>query len=530
MNGLAGRQAHRILRTVAVLATAVLAGCQFLGSPPPQSTAGATPTGEAGATLTVPADQPVGPIGGQPGEQPGAGPTPEPGLPEPTRAPGFAPGTVIFEQVVNIEAVTGAPAELQFDAGPDQAIRIDATLFGGSVDYEMIVADKYGNYLATLRARPGQQSQAISEFNLPFEGPYRLVLSPVDGSGTVKVTVTALGPPSGGGVLEGIPASADAAVNEEAVFHTYRFTLQEGATVTLLAEAEESGSPDLRLSLYGPDGRFVSEADDIAPPANLNAALSRFIAPLTGTYTVIVSNYGTGTGDYTFSITSDTEVPQAEGTADVLYDNPYRAAFVNQSALSLTFDGTIGDILQITVTEPTAALDVDIYLYSPFNQIIAYAVSNLAGSGEALNEVQLPYTGRYRLELRPIGDGEATFTLSRLSVERLTGGGLFGDGGSQTLPGVFTAPNVFHYFQFQAVAGDRITLQVDSTSAAGVDIGFAIIGPSGEQLVFEDDGRNDNVKDPEMIRYFVHQTGMYTVIVYTFNGLNGTYDLEFLRE
>jgi hypothetical protein len=36
---------------------------------------------------------------------------------------------------------------------------------------------RIGNYLATLRARPGRQSQAIAEFMLPFEGPYRVLLS-----------------------------------------------------------------------------------------------------------------------------------------------------------------------------------------------------------------------------------------------------------------------------------------------------------------------------------------------------------------
>jgi hypothetical protein len=341
--------------------------------------------------------------------------------------------------------------------------------------------------------------------------------------------VTALGPASGGGQWQNeLPITSSTGLAEEGVFHTFQFALLEGETVTISAQADQNGAPDVRLSLYGPDGRFIAEADDIAPPADLNASLPHFIAPLSGTYTAIVSNYGPTTGEYTFSVTSDTEVPAAEGAPDVAYDSPYRAAFVNQDILGVTFDATVGDLVQISVTDPTPLLDVDIYLFSPFNQIIAFAVDNQAGQG-GRSTSSVPIHGRYRLELRPIGDGEASFALMRLPIEQITGGGSFGDQPSQTLSGVFAAPNVFHYYQFNATAGDQITLRVASTGT-GIDIGFAIIGPSGEQLVFADDGQGSNPRDPELLRYEVRQTGTFTVIVYTFGSVGGAYDLEYLRE
>jgi hypothetical protein len=347
----------------------------------------------------------------------------------------------------------------------------------------------------------------------------------------VRVTVTALGPPSGGGIVGETPYSANALISDSAVYHTYQFSLGVGETVTIAARANVPGAPDLRMSLYGPDGRFISEVDDTSPPTDLDAVIPGFIVPVAGQYTAIVSNYGDALGAYIFSITSDAEPPQAEGAPDMLYDSSYRAALADQSALALTFDGTVGEIVRIDVTDPTPALDVDIYLISPFDQIIAYAVGNTAGQGESLNEVQLPYSGRYRLELRPLGTGEASFAISRQPIDLLTGGGLFGDEPSGTRSGVFNAANVFHYYQFNATAGDSVTLTVTSAEdAEDIDIGFALLGPDGHQLAFADDSTGDRPNDPSLSDFEVRQTGTFTVVVYTFNGASGAYDLSFQRE
>ncbi len=497
------------------LALMVILACQFGGVAQLQPSA--TPQQLAPTPLPV-----------LPGEVTSTPSGPPPG---PTSAAGYAPGAVIVEQALNLNASQGGPVEVAFEAIAEQVIRIEAARFGGAVDYEMALVDQFGNYLATLDAHVGRDIETLTEFTLPFHGTYQLVLTPIDGVGTVNVRVTALGPPSGGGVIDEVPYSANGLISNPEVYHTYQFPLAEGDTVTIAARANVAGAPDLRMALYGPDGRFIAEVDDLDPPTDLNAVLPGFIAPLTGTYFAIVSNYGDAIGAYIFSITSDTEPPQAAGGPDIVYDNPYRAAFADRSTLAATFDGTVGDILRVDVTDPTAGLDVDIYLFSPFNQIIAYAVSQGAGEGEAISEVQLPYTGRYRLELRPIGSGQATFTLTRLPLEALTGGGLLGDGASATRSGAFTAPNTFHFYQFSAVAGDRITLRVTSAEdARDLDIGFALLGPSGRQLAFADDSDGNQPSDPALVDFEVRQTGAFTVVVYAFTEAAGAYDLSFSRE
>jgi hypothetical protein len=482
----------------------------------------------------TPPTQPALPM---PSETPLAGETPalEPsevlGTPTPTEAPSLAAGTVILDQTSQLDAQQGGRVELSFESNASQVIRLEANLLSGALDYSLHLVDKFGNFIASLEPGISQRVQSINEFTLPYQGSYRVYLIPVDGSGSVQVVVTALGDATGGGLLEGTDSSLEAVMNNEGVYHTYQFRLKAGEVVSIAARADVNGAPDTQLALYGPDGRLVARSDDVSAPADLNAVLGGFIAPLDGLYTAIVSAYAGSTGSYTFSLTSDTVPPQAQGQPDVEYGRYYQAALFEGSSLSVTFDGQLGDVLRISVVDLSAELDVDMRLYSPFGQIIAYATGAGPGQGETLREVQLPYAGRYRLELVPAGSGNATFTITQLTVNELSGGGIFGDQPNGTLTGRFDAPNVFHYYQFNATAGDRITLRVTSTSERGqLDIGFALLGPDGLQAVFVDDSDSDNPLDPSLIRYEAVETGTYTVVVYAFGDASGSYELSYIRE
>jgi hypothetical protein len=451
--------------------------------------------------------------------------------PTPTVVASLAAGTVILDQTSQLDAQQGGRVELSFDSNASQAVRLDANLLSGALDYSLHLVDKFGNFIASLEPGVGQRVQSIHEVTLPYQGSYRIFLTPIDGSGAVQVIVTALGDVTGGGMLEGVGSSIEASISSEGVYHTYQFPLRAGEVVSIAARASVNGAPDTQLALYGPDGRLIARSDDVNAPADLNAVLSGFVAPLDGLYTVIVSAYAGSTGNYTFSLTSDTVPPQAQGQPDVEYGKYYQAALFEGSNLAVTFDGQLGDVLRISVVDLSPELDVDIRLLSPFGQIIAYATGAGPGQGEVLNEVQLPYAGRYRLELVPAGAGNATFTITQLAASELSGGGILGDQPNGVLTGRFDAPNVFHYYQFNATAGDRITLRVVSTSERGqLDVGFALLGPDGLQAAFVDDSDGDNPLDPSLIRYEAVETGTYTVIVYAFGDATGSYELSYIRE
>jgi hypothetical protein len=511
--------ANRML--ICLVLIALLAACQFLplSQPTPAPTAAPPePTLEEAALPTT-----------VPGEE---GPTSTPAPPPESAAPGFAPGTIIAEESSTLNAQAGGEFEMTFESGALQVMRLDATVVGGSLEYELLLFDKFGNILATLQSTVGRTEETLMEFTLPYEGEYLIVVSPIEGEGTLQVVVTALGPPSGGGMLDGVDSAVNGMMSSARVYHTYQFPLTEGEVVKIGAVANVAGAPDTRLVLYGPDGRYITEIDDVDPFNDIrDAVLTGFVAPETGTYTAVVTNYGESIGAYIFSVLSATKPPEAEGEPDLVYDRDYRAAFFEGSTLSATFDGYTGEVLQVSVFDPGPDLDIDVYIYSPFEQIIAYARDARPGEGETLHEMQLPYDGRYRLELRPIGVGEASFRITRLPAEELSGGGLFGDEVSKALFGYFRQLNVFHIYQFNAQKDDRVSLIVTSESEEGtLDIGFTVLGPNGLQLASADRSEGENPEDPALVQYVITQTGTYTVVVYTINDATGYYEIRYSRE
>ncbi len=454
----------------------------------------------------------------------------EDGQPEPEITPGYAPGTIILDTTQNV-SLEGGAVEAAFDSPAMQAIRIDVNAIGGTARYEWRLVDKFDNALAFLESDGTAQAEAIAEFTLPYAGTYRVRLTPLEGAGTRQVVVTALDAPSGGAAFSSPGETGDGALTVEHVYHTYTFPLVEGQVVSIAAQAATAGQPDTRFDLYGPDGRLLAQADDTTPGIDLDAVLPGFVAPLPGTYVAIVTNFAGTSGDYRFTVSAGDEPPLAEGEPDLAYDQQVRAAFFEGSPLSLSFDGALGDPLRIEVFDVEPGLDLDVRVISPFGQVIAYAIDSGPGQSEQIREMQLPTAGRYWLELTPFGSGQASFRVVQLQPGDLTGGGAFGDEPSGRRSGTINAPGAFHTFQFNARAGNRVTLVVTSQSTSGaLDLGFALLGPDGRQTAFADDSTGGNPADPELRSYSLTQTGVYTVIVYSFNNALGTYELEYTRQ
>jgi hypothetical protein len=227
----------------------------------------------------------------------------------------------------------------------------------------------------------------------------------------------------------------------------------------------------------------------------------------------------------------DTQEQPPEGEPDVVYGIEYPAQFFEGSVLSLTFDGVLGDALRVDVIDPDWQLDVDIYLYSPYGQVLAYAVDAGRGEDETLAEIQLPYTGRYRLELRPTGSGKASFVVNPLSQGELTGGGRFAVEGSRLLSGRFEGPGVFHSYQFDADRGDTVRLTLTAQASADeLELAVVVLGPDGAQFAFADAAVDAVPTDLVLGEWGLTQTGTYTIVVYSLNGVPGVYQLGFERD
>lgn len=461
-----------------------------------------------------------------------ATPTPSPTLPQPTEEPPstatpeptFVPGTILAQQMGEIDAEGGTPMPTSMIGQAGQVIRVDVVLFEGGIDYHLALMDPFGNSLAMLEAEIDSLADSIAEFTLPYDGTYTVNITPIEGEGTVQVTISAMAGASGGGTLSEPETMLTGIINVPHTYHTYQLPLEAGEVVRIAAAAEVEGEPDTWLMLLGPDGNFLAEVDDTV--SGLDATLGSFLAETTGNYIVIISAYGDTAGTYTLAVTPDT-LPEV-GEPDIVYGHAYTGNFADESRLPATFDGQVGDVLRIEVFEIDTDLDVDVILYSPYGEPLGASARGLEGEDETIAELQLPYDGRYRLELIPSGDGHARFQITQLALDDLTGGGSFGEATDGVSQGVIRAPNTFHIYQFFANVGDSITLTAASVSEAGtLDLGFVVLGPGGQQLASADD--TSEGLDPVLTGYNPPQTGTYTVIVYSFGDATGTYELHYER-
>lgn len=449
---------------------------------------------------------------------PDAAPSATPAPAEATPVAEPAPGAALLDTTVQLGA-GGGTTILPFTSPPMEAARVEVSSLGGVAAYDVQIIDMFGNVLASFGV-DGSPGAAIDEITLPYAGDYQLTLSPQSGSASLQVVVMPLDEASGGQALDRVGASAPGEMRGERIVHAYTFPLMAGQVVALAVEPDDAPLAT-RLTLYGPDGR--PRTDSTA------GEIVGFVADEVGEYVALVENVGGAQGTYTFHLRAATEPPQAEGEPDVTAGRGYRVALAEGSPLSLTFDGALGDVLSVDVTS-VEDLGVNIYVTSPFGQVIAYAMHGEAAGGR-IAEMQLPYSGRYTVELRPAGSGEASFRLSMLGADALTGGGVFGTALSGTRTGRIAEVGVFHSYQFEAQAGDRISLRVISEATTGeLDLALALIGPAGEQMVFADNSPGKRPSDPQIVNLELTQTGTYTAIVYALTDGTGLYDIQYERQ
>ncbi|MFK5950988.1 MAG: matrixin family metalloprotease [Methylococcales bacterium] len=93
----------------------------------------------------------------------------------------------------------------------------------------------------------------------------------------------------------------------------YDFIVSKGASITATALSVSPGVPDLLLFLEGPSGEVLTSDDDSG--GGSNAKISRFEAPRTGRYSLVVTaKPGSGSGPYTLQLDIENTPPIAEIT------------------------------------------------------------------------------------------------------------------------------------------------------------------------------------------------------------------------
>lgn len=479
---------RRLARVLAAVICLALAACQ-----PAPTVALPTSTGRAPtATVETPPAEESAPVEA-------LVTTPEPTMPA---------GTLLHETVAL--SAGGGGAALAFAGRALETVRVGVDVAGGAAAYSLAVVDMFGNRLATVEDR------GLAELTLPYEGTYRLEIVPRSGSASLDVSVTRLAEPSSAWRLAGPGDEASGTFDAAGAVHSYVFPLEAGRVVAV--EAAADGGDPLPVQVFGPGGE---------PVGGEGAAV--LIAPHTGEYTVLVGGDG-ASGEYTLRVRRADVPPEASGTPDVEMGRDYRAALVEGSPLTLTFDAGPGDGLRVEVSGIEAPVTASVRLLSPFGQVLAFAVGEEGAESTVIREAQLPYAGRYSLEISPRDSGEARIRLVPLAPTELTGGGDL-EAARAVRTGRISEPNVFHTYRVEGRMGDIVSLTARLEPVAGpLAPALALIAPAGSQVTYSTGVDSGDTVETTIGGYRLPQTGTYFVVVYGVAGGSGVYELTYERQ
>jgi hypothetical protein len=460
-----------------VLMAAVLAGCSSLLPPTPTPVDFALPTPTVEVTATAP-------------------PTP---TPQPTD-----PAETLPTRLLNPEA----SEEVAFEGEAGETVAVSVTVEDGSPLTQMALVDRFGNVVIEVGAAASGEAVKVDAITLPYTGIYRAVLRTEGAAGTVRVAVE---PVQRAGNIQPFDPTTGAEGQFEGGVRgqVYETQLEAGQHLRLVSSLD-----GVIIKLHGPDGEQVLQAETRSDP---------FTVRQSGSYRLIVTHSGPG-GAFALRAIDETQVPTAAGETDIPRGQVQRYRFVGDEPARLTFDGSRGEVIAVPVFDLTEDIRLDVLVRSPFGQVLAFVTGSEAGVGAGISQLQLPYDGRYTLELRPEGDGEASYRVDVLPTEALTGGGTFGE----VLAGSFGTPGTFHTAQFDGRYGDVVTLRVrDFSGREGFSPVLALIAPDGGQIAA---AVTEEGSMPAIEGYTLMQNGQYTVMLYTVTDVGGRYEITFERQ
>ena len=232
--------------------------------------------------------------------------------------------------------ISATPTNTHFPSGPGSgSVTMSLSNCGSDLNYEFRVFPSTESWL-TVSAQFGSGNQTIN-FSLtanPNAAARRAFIlvggmptgpGPVDFAGGLKIPITQSGvvadctntPIAFGQTLNGTLSLSDchSPVRGNG-FNADRYTFNAGAgqRVTITANSPSPGSPDMFLTLLGPNGVVLITDDDSGGGTNsrIPGGNRGLILGLPGIYTIEVTPFNTsGTGTYTVSLSTDTPIADA---------------------------------------------------------------------------------------------------------------------------------------------------------------------------------------------------------------------------
>jgi hypothetical protein len=380
----------------------------------------------------------------------------------------------------------------------------------------------------------GVESTALSGIVAPVTGTYHLLVatfdSGFDGTGTYRVTMERTGaaitvsPGDQGGPMVNGAIHTGEIVNGDLDVWTFDATAGDRIAVHI---GEIVDNDDFRpwIRVWGPNGQNLGDVAGVE-----STALSGIVAPVTGTYHLLVATFdsgfdGTGTYRMTMTRTGAAITVSAGDDGGPLLNGAIHTGEIVQGDVDVwTFQATAGDRIGVHIGE---ILDTDdfrpwIRVWGPNGQNLG----DVAGvEATALSGIIAPVTGEYQLLVATFDsgfDGEGTyrFTITHtpgpITVSPGDQGGALGNG--STHAGEILQGDVDVWTIFVA-AGERISASLAQTSETDdFRPWLRIWGPNGANVVDV-----AGVDSTAISNVPVGVSGTYLVLVSSFDsGFNGT--------
>lgn len=275
-----------------------------------------------------------------------------------------------------------------------------------------------------------------------------------------------LPPSEPGTITSGQTLSGAFTEDIQAASYTFSGNAGEAVSIILLAEGFD---PLLRLL----DNSGIELTTDDDGGGGLNARISNYILPVTGTYTIVIDAYRGPDGQRSVAGTFTVSLEVAP------------AGVVVATATPAPAEPTVPP--QDTPAQPSDTTPTQ----TPTPAVVAPPTS-IPGGVPTLRPGAIPTP-------MPLGfDQVLNATFLGTADEAVT-------------------------FRFGAVAGDIVTISTDS--GGSIDTSMTLIAPNGETLASDDDGGNSY--DPEIQGLKLPDTGEYVIVLMPFNpGDKGTVQLS----
>lgn len=317
-----------------------------------------------------------------------------PEVPEPVEK-----GTIRSGETVEGTLLPGGMDVWSFDAQAGQyvTIRLDAVDID-DMDTYLELYDADGTLLIEDDDGGDDRNSAIGEFPIPDTGTFYIHATPYDGRGDYTLSLEIADEPSGGGEIKyGDTVEGDLI---QSVQHYWMFEGEAGDVVAIAMNATDDDL-DCYLTLYDPDDDWLTENDDGGE--GFNAFIDGYVLPSSGTYRIVASGVGGGSGSYELNLEQVELI--VEGT--LVYGDEMTATLDPGKRHNWLFEGDEGDVVTISMVALDESLDAYLELFSPSGERLTTDDDSGGNSNAMLSEFELPETGTYRILARGFGGSSA---------------------------------------------------------------------------------------------------------------------------